>query len=100
VRYSGFRAPGRYYGAAIMKTRRNVVLTEQQLVILGGRPPFHTPRGELHRWQVGLDGERLRLVTDDPPGASGHVDVRVAVADAEQWVTTLREAGCRELTAA
>lgn len=94
VRYRDFRAPGRYEGAAIMKTRRHLVLTDKQLAILGGRPVFFTPRGELRRWQVGLDGARLRLVSDDPPGATGHVDLRLAVHDAERWVTTLREAGC------
>jgi type II secretory pathway pseudopilin PulG len=94
VRFRDFRAPGRYYGVAIVKTRRHVVLTDQQLAILGGRPMFHTPVGELRRWQVGLDGARLRLVSDDPPGATGHVDLRVSVPDAPRWLTTLRDAGC------
>ena len=98
VRYRDFRVPGRrYWGAAIIKTRRHLVLTDRQLAILGGRPVFFTPRGELHRWQVGLDGARLHLVCDDPPGATGHVDLRISVHDAAQWVTTLRDAGCRVL---
>ena len=94
IRMRNFRAPGMYEGRGIQGTRRHLVLTDQQLAILGGRPAFFTPRSELKRWKVGLDGERLHLVSDDPPGATGHVDLRISVPDALQWVTTLREAGC------
>jgi len=100
ARFRGFSAPGMYEGGAIRGVRSCLVLTDKQLAILGGRPAFHTPRGELSRWQVGLDGARLRLVSDDPPGAKGHVDLRLAVPDAEAWVAALREAGCPALSAA
>jgi hypothetical protein len=40
-----------------------------------------------------IDG-RLQLVTDDPHGASGHVDLRLAVSEPEQWMAALRAAGC------
>lgn len=94
MRMRDFHAPGLYEGRGYRATRRRLVLTEKQLAILGGRPAFLTPRGELKRWQVGLDGERLHLVTDDPPGARGHVDLRLSVDDAEKWLATLRDAGC------
>jgi len=94
IRMRDFHAPGLYEGRGFQGTRRQLVLTDQQLAILGGRPTFFTPRGELRRWQVGVDGGRLRLVSDDPPGARGHVDLRISVPDAERWLTTLREAGC------
>lgn len=94
IRVRNFRAPGLYVGRGYEGTRRHLVLTDQQLAILGGRPAFFTPRNELKRWKVGLDGERLHLVSDDPPGATGHVDLRISVSDAQQWLTTLREAGC------
>lgn len=93
ARYRDFRAPGVYTGAGISTTRRRLVLTASQLAILGGKTWFHIPRAELGRYQVGaLDG-RLQIVTDQPHGATGHLDLRLAVAEPERWVAMLRAAG-------
>lgn len=93
VRYRDFRAPGVYTGVGISTTQRRLVLTSRQLAILGGKTRFHIPRAELGRYQVGVLESRLQIVTDAPHGATGHVDLRLAVADPERWVAWLRAAG-------
>ena len=94
ARYRDFRAPGVYTGAGISTTRRRLVLTASQLAILGGKTRFHIPRAELGRYHVGVLEGRLQIVTDQPHGATGHLDLRLAVADPERWTATLRAAGC------
>ena len=94
ARYRDFRAPGVHTGAGISTTRRRLVLTARQLAILGGKTRFHIPRAELARYQVGVLDGRLQLVTDAPHGATGHIDLRLAVADPERWFAMLRAAGC------
>lgn len=95
IRYRDFRAPGFYSGTGIQATRRHLVLTRSHLAILGGKVRFHIPRPDLRRYTVGTVNHRLQIVSDDPHGATGHVDMRLAVPDAERWVATLHEAGCR-----
>ena len=94
ARFRDFRAPGVYTGVGISTTRRRLVLTATQLAILGGKTRFHIPRAELGRYQVSVRDGRLQIVTDSPHGATGHVDLRLAVADPERWVARLRAAGC------
>jgi hypothetical protein len=94
-RYRRYRAPGRYYGAGIRITRAQLVLTREVLAVLGQRiPPI--PRGELARYAVGVqESGRLQLVTDQPIGASGHLDMTFVVEDPAAWVRALRDAGAR-----
>lgn len=94
-RYRGFRAPGYYASVAIGMTRRRLVLTARQLAILGGKAQFHVPRAELARYHVGVLDGGLQIVTDEPHGATGHIDMRLAVGDPEPWAAALRAAGCR-----
>ncbi|MBV8759427.1 MAG: hypothetical protein JO257_19220 [Deltaproteobacteria bacterium] len=95
VRYRDFRAPGLYEGAGISVTRRRLVLTASHLAILGGKVRFHIPRPDLNRYEVGILEGRLQLVSDNPHGATGHIDLRIAVDDPETWASVLRAAGCQ-----
>jgi len=98
IRYRNFRAPGFYWGTGIQMTRRHVVLTKSHLAILGGKVRFHIPRPDLGRYTVGTVDHRLQIVSDDPHGATGHVDLRLAVAEPEKWLAALRDAGCKVAT--
>ena len=44
---------------------------------------------------VGILDRKLHLRSDDPPGATGSIDFRVALPDPEGWVAALRAAGTR-----
>jgi hypothetical protein len=98
VRYTNFRAPGIYRGAAVSKTRGSFVLTRERLVLTPGfrRVRLRVSRSDLVRFTVGIgEGGVLRLHSDDPPGASGSIDYRVPVDDATSWVKALADAGAR-----
>ena len=95
IRYRDYRAPGFHAGTGVQATRRHLVLTRSHLAILGGKVRFHIPRPDLGRYAVRVVDHRLQIVSDDPHGATGHVDLRLAVRDAERWAATLRDAGCR-----
>jgi len=36
--------------------------------------------------------------SDDPHGATGHVDLRFTVAEPDTWLAALRDAGCKVAT--
>jgi hypothetical protein len=92
TRLHDYRAPGRYAGSRVAKNPGQLVLTRQSLFVLGlGKQRIE--RAELGRFTVAVDQGALRLRTENPPGATGTVEMRVAVLDAEAWVKALREAG-------
>ena len=65
---------------------------------MGGR---HTPysiiaRSDLARFTVDIaDNGALRIHSDDPPGATGSIEYRVTLTDAQAWVSALVQAGAR-----
>jgi len=59
---------------------------------------FHIPRPDLGRYTVGTEDDRLQITSDDPHGATGHVDLRLAVSEPDTWVAALRDAGCKVAT--
>lgn len=99
VRMNKFRRQGRYTSNAISKGRGYVVFTRQALVVLSGSAGTGTgircPSSELGRFSVGIINGKLHLVSDSPPGATGHIDYRIAAPDPERWVTTLCAAGAQ-----
>jgi hypothetical protein len=98
VRYNGFRSSNIAVGTGIFKTRVTALLTKERLHFLpGSRRYFSVVRADLGRFEVGLaDDGALHLRTSDPPNASGSLDYRLAVPDADKWVGALTEAGARK----
>lgn len=97
VRYRNFR--GRRLGGqmivasrAIVALRVVVVLTQQQLALVGFRT-VHIPRAELGRFVVRAADGRLVLATDRPLDGTGHVEYHLRVTEPETWVRALVEAG-------
>lgn len=99
VVYREYSAPGFYAGWSSRSTSRRLVLTRERLAIVGMNT-IHVPRAELHRYAASSDDGTLLLVTDAPIGASGHMELRLRVADAEAWVRELRAAGATAAAAA
>jgi len=100
ARYRRFRAPGMSYGGAIKGAPGQLVLTATHLYVLQ-RPQRYGrfARADLPRFTAGvIDGDRLQLRSEDPPGASGTVDYRMRVADPAGWVTALVAAGAKPLS--
>jgi hypothetical protein len=98
TRYRKFRAPRIYSSGGVHRGPSWVVLTKRRLHILK-RPQFYgiIERESLGRFSVGVEKGRLRLSSDDPPGATGHIEWKIPVADPAAWVSALRAAGAREM---
>lgn len=94
VRYRHYRAPGVYRGAGISATRAGLVLTREELVVVGGHAQ-RIPVAALGKYVVTVQDGKLVLATDDPPGATGHVALHLRLPDAEAWAKDLRQAGAR-----
>jgi hypothetical protein len=93
LRYRDYRAPGFRAGSARSLVRRELILTRASLGILGGVALQTIPSAELHRYAVSNEKGVLLLVTDNPVGATGHMELRLRVPDPDGWVQTLRELG-------
>lgn len=94
ARYRKYRGRGLYTGAAIRRNPFQLVLTRAHLHLLGVRGAEPIPLAELRRYRVAVDDGRLAIVTDEPVGATGHLDVRAGVPDPDAWLDALRAAGC------
>jgi hypothetical protein len=96
TRMRDFRAPDFYSGGGLRRNPARVVLTKQRLYILQ-RPQRYgvIDRAGLAKFTVGIVDNKLRLRTDEPPGASGSIDYRIPVRDPETWVGALTAAGAR-----
>jgi hypothetical protein len=93
VRMRGYRAPGINGVAVIRKGRGRLVLSKQQLAFVPrSRRIAYADFGRFTAWE---EAGALRVGTDDPPGATGHIDFRITVGDAAAWVAMLRERGMR-----
>lgn len=95
TRFHGFRTED----IARRGLRRNhvrAVLTSSHLHLVE-RPQVYGifERDELSRFTVGVVGDSLHLVSNDPPRAVGTVDYRIAVSDPGRWVEALVAAGAR-----
>lgn len=101
TRMRDFRAPDFYSGGGIRRNPARVVLTKQRLYILQ-RPQRYgvIDRADLAKFAVGILDGKLHLRSDQPPGASGSIDYRIPVRDADSWVAALAGAGARQDTTA
>jgi hypothetical protein len=95
VHLRNYVGPRQRAGRAVSLVRRELVLTKSQLATLGGSIAQKVPRAELGRYTVSADGKRLVLATDEPPNATGHVELKLEVADPTAWVAALVDAGAR-----
>ncbi len=96
TRFRGFRSPA-LISSGFRRNPGYLVLTRERLLVLQ-RPQRYGifARGDLGRLRVGVaESGALQIQSDDPPGATGSVDYRVAVPDAAAWVKTLTDAGAR-----
>ena len=94
VRYRNYRAPGVYRGIAIIGTRAALVLTREELVVVGGHAQ-RIPVATLGKYVATVQDGKLVLATDEPTGATGHVALHLRLPDAEAWAKDLRQAGAR-----
>jgi hypothetical protein len=104
VRYRNYRGLGRggqklAASRAIAALRVAVVLTKQQLALVGFRS-VRIPRAELGRFSVRAAEGRLVLATDQPLDGTGHMEFRLRVPDPDVWVRALVEAGATAAAAA
>ncbi len=97
VKYRNFRSGGMVRGVGSSNVPGQLVLTGQRLAVLMGRQlPFaDILRSDLGRLCVDTAGDALCLQADDLPGATGSIEYRVRVGNAEAWVKALTEAGAR-----
>jgi len=95
--FRGFRGPQVAIGVGVNAGPGRVVLTQRRFAFVPwgqNRYGFTTTDRELlHRFQVGIDEGRLHLHSDNPPNASGTVDIYVSVPNAAEWVQALTAAG-------
>jgi hypothetical protein len=94
--FRGFRGPMVAIGVGVRAGPGRLVLTRQRLTFVpSGRNRFGFARMDregLRRFQVGIQDGKLHLHSDEPPNATGTVDVLVSVANPAQWVDALTEA--------
>jgi hypothetical protein len=94
VRMRDFVMPGLRAASRWATVSKQLVLTRRSFVILGGIPSLAPiPRTELQRYGVKSDGGSLVISTDNPVHASGHMELKLRVQDADAWVKALRDAG-------
>ncbi|MGD0524546.1 MAG: hypothetical protein ABSE49_05365 [Polyangiaceae bacterium] len=95
--FRGFRGPRVAIGIGMNAGPGRVVLTQRRFTFVPwgqNRYGFTTTDRELlHRFAVGVDEGRLHLHSDNPPNASGTVDIFVSVANPAEWVEALTAAG-------
>jgi hypothetical protein len=93
ARYRRYRASGYYAGAAIRVNPGQLVLTRVHLHILGVRGAKPVPLAVLHRYRASVADGRLVIITDQPVGATGRLELRLKLDDAASWVDALDDAG-------
>jgi hypothetical protein len=96
TRMRSFRAPGIASAGGIRRNPARVVLTKQRLHIVQ-RPQRYDiiERADLARFTIDTVDGKLRLRSEDPPGASGEIDYRIPVRDLDAWMAALAAAGAR-----
>jgi hypothetical protein len=95
--FRGFRGPRVAIGIGVNAGPGRVVLTQRRFAFVPwgqNRYGFTTTDRELlNRFTVGVDEGRLHLHSDNPPNASGTVDIFVSVTNPAEWVAALTAAG-------
>ena len=99
VRFRGFRGPRAAIGVGVRAGPGRIVLTQHRLVFvpLGqNRYGFASmDREGLARFDVGVEEGKLHLHSDNPPNASGTVELLLSVANPSEWIEALTMAGAR-----
>jgi hypothetical protein len=101
AKFRNFRGPRVYIGVGGRRGPARVVLTKQRFTFLpSGKNRFGFARMDhagLARFKVGVSEGQLHMHTDDPPHASGTVDLHLEVPDPGSWVRALIEAGAQAM---
>jgi hypothetical protein len=99
LKFQGFRGPGVAIGIGVNAGPGRVVLTQRRFTFVpSGQNRYGIAafeRDMLSRFDVGVDEGKLHLHTDNPPNASGTVDMFLSVAEPARWVDALTSAGAR-----
>jgi len=95
VTLRGFRGAGRYASYKLSINYGELVLTERSFAVAAGTLLVRFDLGSLSSAEVWVEGGRLGFKSDRPSDASGTVEVRVALPDAEAWCARLVERGAR-----
>jgi hypothetical protein len=93
-----FRAPGMRVSVGARAGVGRLILTKERLALL----PLNRrhgisllPRADLARFTATARDGELHLHTDDPPNATGSIEVVVTVPDSDAWVDALTAAGAK-----
>ncbi len=89
-----YRSEARYSSWRRSRNRGEVLLTNQALVVLHV-VGFRFSDVDIASLQVAAEGTTLLLKTDNPPAASGRVELRFRVNDPSAWVAALGARGAR-----
>jgi hypothetical protein len=96
IRYRNYRRPGYAASANIHNAGRQLIMTSKSFAILSFRNE-RCALTDVGRYEVAAEGNVLRLTTDNPVDATGHMDIRVRLDDATEWARALRDAGAKSL---
>lgn len=93
-----FRAPGMRVSVGARSGLGRLILTKERLALL----PLNRRHGlsilsraDLSRFTAAARDGKLHLHTDNPPNATGSIEVVVSVPDADAWVSALADAGAK-----
>jgi hypothetical protein len=99
LQFRGFRGPRVAIGVGVNAGPGRVVLTQRRFTFVpAGQNRYGIAtidREMLGRFDVGVDQGKLHLHSDNPPNASGTVDMFLSVAEPARWVDALTTAGAR-----
>jgi hypothetical protein len=95
LRLRNYRSPVRYSSGAISKNRGELLLVRSGLVALCGIRVHRFAMEDLPHARVWNEAGRLHFVTEKPTGATGKVDIRSRLPDADEWVRLLCEHGAQ-----
>lgn len=96
IHLKGFRAPGRAVGVGVEKARMSMILTKKALHFVPNRWRFlHFERSALDHFVVSARDGAVEMHSDDPPNASGTIDIKLPASNAVEWVAALKEAGAK-----
>lgn len=97
--FRGFRGPRVAIGAGMRAGPTRIVLTQRGLRFVPmGQNRFgfaSTDRDLIGRFEVGAKDGKLHLHSDNPPNASGTVDILLSVSNPAEWVDALMQAGAQ-----
>lgn len=90
-----FRSPGRIASHRMSINYGELVLLREAVVVVTGVFMVRFANRDLDAAEVWVDGENLHFKSSKPQDASGSVEIRVPLPDAEAWREQLTARGAR-----